>query len=252
MCRLLPFRGPCAARCRNVATHHLRSARSCRHVSLPGETQDWSKGPTPHRILCVSQCTSFAGTSHCCLPTGRLLHLRAVRGPLQVFSAAAEAVKVYEKEYKLGQRHKLKVCPFLSNCIAFSWQTASYGCCESCTSMQHLQASCSLPYLLQTRPHAHALTASTNLNLVMLLPCRLWLTRMTVEVSTSRCKPIIQAGYCCIGVWRVGPTTRAAGAFLEMLPSQRALSNTKPAPCRHPSSKQVQTGTCKAGRHFVN
>ncbi len=35
--------------------------------------------------------------------------VRGSRGTLQVYSAAAEAVKVYEKEYRLGQRHKLKV-----------------------------------------------------------------------------------------------------------------------------------------------
>lgn len=41
--------------------------------------------------------------------TGRAELVRGSRGTLQVYSAAAEAVKVYEKEYRLGQRHNLKV-----------------------------------------------------------------------------------------------------------------------------------------------
>lgn len=37
------------------------------------------------------------------------MHARGARGTLQVHSAAAEAVKVYEKEYNIGRRHKMKV-----------------------------------------------------------------------------------------------------------------------------------------------
>lgn len=41
--------------------------------------------------------------------TGKMLQSNRTRGRLQVRSAAAEAVKVYEKEHKLDKSHKLKV-----------------------------------------------------------------------------------------------------------------------------------------------
>lgn len=40
---------------------------------------------------------------------GKLVRSTGSNGVLQVRSAAAEAVKVYEKEHKLGKSHKLKV-----------------------------------------------------------------------------------------------------------------------------------------------
>lgn len=50
-------------------------------------------------------------------------------------------------------------------------------------------------------------------------------------------KPIIQASYCYIGVWKAAPTIRAVGVFLEALQGQRALWSIKHEPCRHPSSE---------------
>lgn len=86
------------------------------HLAIPSQAcsrfTHRSAGCASARTLCAQPRASNSGLRRSArqvpLP-GKLVRSTGSNGVLQVRSAAAEAVKVYEKEHKLGKSHKLKV-----------------------------------------------------------------------------------------------------------------------------------------------
>ena len=109
LCRSLYCREPTAVRARPLVGSQIpRTCLPVQRVLLPGIYMACILGSVGGLALLVSGALSVI-SAQIAWPTGSLVHAKGARGTLQVYSAAAEAVKVYEKEYNIGRRHKMKV-----------------------------------------------------------------------------------------------------------------------------------------------